>query len=172
MIGYWINNYKYLKSFLKLFFFIIYCYIIIIVDRGVRMKKFLVLILFMVIFISGCGKRTTYDEISYNEFKKLVENKESFPLVIGSSTCSACSMFRPTMEAFIKKYNIDVKYIDISKLSEDENGEFSSNIGFKSTPTTVFFVDGKQTSVYDRIVGSETMTSVVESYKRMGYIGG
>ena len=136
------------------------------------MKKFLVLILFMVIFISGCGKRTTYDEISYNEFKKLVENKESFPLVIGSSTCSACSMFRPTMEAFIKKYNIDVKYIDISKLSEDENGEFSSTIGFKSTPTTVFFVDGKQTSVYDRIVGSEDLNSVISAYKRMGYIGG
>lgn len=136
------------------------------------MKKFLVLILFMVIFISGCGKKTTYDEISYSEFKKLVENKESFPLVIGSSTCSACSLFRPTMEAFIKKYNIDVKYIDISKLSENENGEFSSIIGFKSTPTTVFFVDGEQTSVYDRIVGSEDLNNVISAYKRMGYIGG
>ncbi len=136
------------------------------------MKKFLVLILFMVIFISGCGKRTTYDEISYNEFKKLVENKESFPLVIGSSTCSACSLFRPTMEAFIKKYDIDVKYIDISKLSEDENNEFTTIIGFKSTPTTVFFKDGEQTSVYDRIVGSEDMNTVISSYKRMGYIGG
>lgn len=136
------------------------------------MKKFLVLILFMVIFISGCGKRTTYDEISYSEFKKLIENKESFPLVIGSSTCSACTLFRPTMEAFIKKYNIDVKYIDISKLSEDDNGELSSIIGFKSTPTTVFFKNGEQTSAYYRIVGSEDMNGVIEAYKRMGYIGG
>lgn len=135
------------------------------------MKKFLVLILFMVIFISGC-KRTTYDEISYNDFKKLVENKESFPLVIGSSTCSACSMFRPTMEAFIKKYNIDVKYIDISKLSEDDNKEFATIIGFQSTPTTVFFVDGEQTSAHDRIVGSEDLNGVIFAYKRMGYIGG
>lgn len=137
------------------------------------MKKFIVLILFVLVFISGCGsKRTTYDEISYSDFKKLVESKESFPLVIGSSTCSACSLFRPTMEAFIKKYNIDVKYIDISKLSEDENSEFASIIGFKSTPTTIFFKDGEQTSTYYRIVGSEDMTGVVEAYKRMGYIGG
>ena len=136
------------------------------------MKKVLILVLFMLVFISGCGRRTTYDEISYKEFKKLVEKKESFPLVIGSSTCSACSMFRPTMEAFITKYNIDVKYIDISKLTEDENGEFSSMVGFKSTPTTIFYVDGEQTSTYYRIVGSEDMNTVIEAYKRMGYIGG
>lgn len=136
------------------------------------MKKFLILVLFVIIFISGCGRRSTYDEISYKEFKKMVENKESFPLVIGSSTCSACSMFRPTMEAFIVKYNIDVKYIDISKLSEEDNNEFASIIGFKSTPTTVFFKDGEQTSVYDRIVGSEDLNVVISAYKRMGYIGG
>ena len=136
------------------------------------MKKFLVLILFVLIFISGCGKRTTYDEISYKEFKKLVAKKKTFPLVIGSSTCSACSMFKPTMEAFITKYNIDVKYIDISKLSEDESGEFSSVVGFKSTPTTIFYENGEQTSAYYRIVGSEDMNGVVEAYKRMGYIGG
>lgn len=136
------------------------------------MKKFFVLVLFVVIFISGCGKRVTYNEISYSDFKLLIDNKESFPLVIGSSTCSACSLFRPTMEAFIKKYNIDVKYIDISKLSEDDNNELSSIIGYKSTPTTVFFKEGEQTSVYDRIVGSEDLNGVITAYKRMGYIGG
>ena len=136
------------------------------------MKKFLVLILFVLIFISGCGKRTTYDEISYKEFNELVENKKSFPLVIGSSTCSACSLFRPTMEAFISKYNIDVKYIDISKLSEDESNYLMSYVRFKSTPTTIFFEGGKQTSTVYRIVGSASMDEVVSAYKRMGYIGG
>ena len=137
------------------------------------MKKFLVIFLFFLIFITGCGsRRTTYDEISYSDFKLLIENKESFPLVIGSSTCSACSMFKPTMEAFISKYNVLVKYIDISKLSEDEYNEFSVLIGFKSTPTTIFFKDGEQTSNYFRIIGSVDLSSVVDAYKRMGYIGG
>lgn len=136
------------------------------------MKKFMILLFLMLIFVVGCGKRTTYDEISYKEFNELVENKKSFPLVIGSSTCSACSLFRPTMEAFISKYNIDVKYIDISKLSEDESNYLMSYVGFKSTPTTIFFEDGKQTSTVYRIVGSVSMDEVVSAYKRMGYIGG
>ena len=137
------------------------------------MKKFLVILFFSLIFITGCGnKRTTYNEISYSDYKMMVENKESFPLVIGSSTCSACSMFKPTMEVFISKYNIDVKYIDISKLSDEEYKEFSVLVGFKSTPTTVFYKDGEQSSSYFRIVGSAGLSSVVDAYKRMGYIGG
>ena len=139
------------------------------------MKKVLIfLFLIGAIFVTGCGKKefTTYHEIDYAEFNKMVENNESFPLVIGSSTCSACSLFKPTMESFISKYQIEVFYIDISKLSEDDYNFFKSTIGFSSTPTTIFFEDGNQTSVYYRIVGSESFSGVVEAYKRMGYIGG
>jgi predicted bacteriocin transport accessory protein len=137
------------------------------------MKKFLVIFLFALFFITGCGnkKYTTYDEISFNDYKSMIDNKESFPMVIGSSTCSACSLFKPTMETFIKKYNIDVKYVDISKLSEEDGNEFSSLVGFKSTPTTVFVKDGKLVSYYYWIIGSDSLNGVVDAYKRMGYIG-
>ena len=137
------------------------------------MKKFLVIFLFALFFITGCGnkKYTTYDEISFNDYKSMIDNKESFPLVIGSSTCSACSMFKPTMESFISKYQIDVRYVDISKLSEDDYKAFMTLVGVTSTPTTIFFKDGKQTSVYYRIVGSESFDGVVNAYKRMGYLG-
>ena len=138
------------------------------------MKKFLILLSFVVIFVTGCGskKYTTYDEISYSDYKEMISNKETFPLVIGRTGCSACELFKPTMEAFISKYDIDVKYIDISKLSDEENNEFSSLVGFNSTPTTIFFKDGEQTSTYYRIVGSDTLDNVVKAYKRMGYVGG
>lgn len=137
------------------------------------MKKILFIVLSLFL-LTACGSKkfTTYHEISYSEFKELVSSKESFPLVLGSSVCSACSMFKPTMESFISQYQIDVRYIDISKLSVDEKNELSSSLGFKSTPTTIFFKDGEQTSVYYRIVGSETYDNVVKAYKRMGYIGG
>ena len=101
----------------------------------------------------------------------MVANKESFPLVVGSSTCSACSLFRPTMESFISDYQIDVRYVDISKLSQDEANSFLSIVGITSTPTTVFYKDGEQTSVYFRLVGNKSSDDVVKAYKRMGYIG-
>jgi len=127
----------------------------------------------MTLLLTGCGskKLSTYTEISYDEFNNMVNDKKSFPLVIGSSTCSACSVFKPTMESFIKKYQVEVFYIDLSKLSEDDSNNLNSVINFKSTPTTVFFKDGLQTSVYYRLVGSESFSNVVDAYKRMGYIG-
>ena len=138
------------------------------------MKKFLVVFIgVMMLFCTGCSKKLSgYTEISYDDYKKLVENKESFPLVIGSSTCSACSMFKPTMESFIKKYQVEVKYIDLSKLSDEDRQSLGSIVNFKSTPTTVFYKDGEQTSVYHRIVGSVGLSDVVDAYKKMGYIEG
>ena len=130
--------------------------------------------IFCLLCFAGCGsnKLSGYDEIGYDDYRRLIDDKESFPLVIGSSTCSACSLFKPTMESFIKKYQVDVKYIDLSKLSEAEKNSLGSIINFQSTPTTVFFENGEQTSVYYRIVGSESLNNVVSAYKKMGYIKG
>ena len=139
------------------------------------MKKItLCLMLVVVFFLSGCDskKLNTYQEISYQEYTDMMDRDESFPLVIGSSTCSACSMFKGTMESFIKKYQIVVYYIDISKLSEDDLNLLKSEVNFSSTPTTIFVENGKHTSVYYRIVGADAMSGVVSAYTRMGYIKG
>ena len=139
------------------------------------MKKLIYCFVFsMILVFTGCskGNLSTYHEISYKEYSEMIENKESFPLVIGSSTCSACSLFKPTMESFIKKYQVDVRYIDLSKLTEEEKNMLGSDLNFQSTPTTIFFEDGKQTSVYYRIVGSESLSGVINAYKKMGYIEG
>lgn len=126
-----------------------------------------------VLFLTGCSKKmTTYHEISYNEYIDMLDRKETFPLVIGSSTCSACSVFKVTMEGFIKKYQVEVFYIDISKLSEDDLNKLKSDVTFTSTPTTIFIENGKHTSVYFRIVGSESLSGVLSRYKKMGYIKG
>lgn len=139
------------------------------------MKK-IILLLFIVNFfvLTGCDNKkfTTYETIDYNEYVKLMENDETFSLVIGSSTCSACSLYKSTMDKFISKYNINVKYIDISKLSEDEYKLLRSEINFSSTPTTIFVENGNHTSVYDRIVGAESISNVVSRFTKMGYIKG
>lgn len=138
------------------------------------MKKFLCLIMILfVLLISGCSEKklTTYTEISYQDYVNMMENNETFPLVIGSSTCSACAMFKGTMESFISKYQVNVRYIDISKLSEEDYNLLMTEVNFTSTPTTIFIKDGKHTSVYQRIVGAESISNVVNTYKKMGYIG-
>lgn len=134
------------------------------------MKKIFVLLIgFSMLFLTGCG-RTGYDEISYDQLQELLDDKESFPLVIASATCSACNSYRPTMEKFIKEYNVDVKYIDLDKLTDKEESELMSEFPISGTPTTVFVTKGTEKDTYNRIVGNKKISETEEAYRENGYI--
>ena len=124
----------------------------------------------MTLFLTGCGNKiTTYDEIDYNEYSSLIEAKEDFVLYIGSATCSHCLSFKPTLEKIIEKYQLDVKYIDISKLTDTEYEVLKNKTKLQGTPTVVFIEDGVvQTS--PKIVGAVDYTVAVEKFKESGYI--
>ena len=136
------------------------------------MKKVLCLVL--LILLTGCGnKLTTYKEINYKELENKLDNKESFVLFIGSSTCSHCKAFKTTIDSVIKKYQVEVFYIDVYELSEDEKNAMNSKIQFKYTPTTIFIEKGVASSAINkRIVGESSYDKVVKKFKSNGYIGG
>ena len=134
-------------------------------------KKILFIIMIALLFVAtGCGNETTYHEVSYDELNKMIEKKESFVLVIGSETCSACESYRPTMEKIITNYNIRINYINVYQLSQEEKAGLLKNVYYANTPTTVYFEKGVATETYNRIVGAATYDTVVESLKKNGYI--
>lgn len=136
------------------------------------MKKILIsgLLLFCLL-ISGCSLNLDgYTEISYNKLMKKIENGETFPLVIGSSDCSACANYEITMNSFIKKNQVEVFMIDLLELSDEEYNNLKTETSFSGTPTTVFYKDGKLTSFYNRIDGSESMSAVEDYFRSNGYI--
>ncbi len=139
-----------------------------------NMKKIIIVLMAMIssiILFSGCNKKLIgYTEISYSEFNKLKEENKTFPLVIGSATCSACSMYKPVMEQFISDYQVEVFYIDLSKLSDEDYGKLKAEITFDGTPTTVFYEDGKLTSFYDRITSAVSIDEVISKFKEKNYI--
>ena len=135
------------------------------------MKKLLILCsCIMVIFFTGCGNKiTTYDEIDYSEYTSLIEAEEDFILYIGSSNCSHCLNFKPTLEKIIKEYQLDVKYIDISTLSDKEYAVLQNKTKLQGTPTVVFVEDGVvQTS--PKIQGEVSYTVALEKFKESGYV--
>lgn len=137
------------------------------------MKKVfsLLISIMLLIGISGCStKHNTYTKISYSEFTKMKENKESFPLVIGAATCSACASYEVTMEAFIQKYNVQVYFIDIDTLSDEEKESLRVETNYTSTPTTVFYKEGKVTPSYNRMIGAGDLQSVKTIFTQNGYI--
>jgi predicted bacteriocin transport accessory protein len=141
------------------------------------MKNLKIITIAVVCFLmTGCfGRLTTYKEINYNKFNKMVDNKETFILLIGSSTCSHCLEYKPTLERIIKRYQVKVYYIDISKLSDNDNDSLSNKISFTGTPTVVFFKngvegDGKTSPEYTRIVGNKNYDYSVKKFKSNGFI--
>ena len=136
------------------------------------MKKILCAIAILgIMFLTGCGKYTGYTELNFNELQTKLDNKESFVLVIGSSTCSACAKYEETMKSVIKDNNVEIFFLDLEKLSETEYSKMYSKYVIISTPTTIFIKDGLETSTYDRIIGAASYSDIVSNLKKHGVIG-
>lgn len=135
------------------------------------MKKIL-MILIGVICLTACSdkKIKSYTEITYEEFKQKIENKESFPLFVGSHDCHHCDDYKISLNSFISDYQVDVFYIDVANLEKEEFNEFLTHVNFSSTPTTVFIIDGEEQNVYNRIVGALPYGKIVSKFQKMGYI--
>ena len=136
------------------------------------MKKLLICcLLFLGLIVTGCSSKLDgYTKISYETFKRKIDNQETFPLVIGSSECSACANYEIIMERFIRDYQVEVFMIDLLELSDKAYDELKTNVSFTGTPTTVFYKDGQLTSYYNRIDGSVTKNVIKEYFKTNGYI--
>lgn len=125
----------------------------------------------LTLFTTACGnKLTTYEEINYPKFNSMIGEKQSFVMFIGSTTCPHCDLYKETLNEVIKKYQVHVYYIDVSKLSSDENNKLKLIANYTGTPTTVFIENGQETSMYDRIDGNKPMDKVIEKLKKKGYI--
>lgn len=135
------------------------------------MKKWLVVTLIGAIFLTGCGRKlTTYQEVDYDKLIQMFEQKESFILFIGSTECSHCDLYKLTLDDVIKKYQVKITYVDVSKLEKEEVSKLKSIVNYTGTPTTAFIENGVETSMYDRIDGNKTIDKVVEKLKKKGYI--
>lgn len=135
------------------------------------MKKILLLLL-CALCLSACSNKkiTNYTEITYAELKQKIENKETFPLFIGSHVCPHCDDYKITLKRFVSNYQVEVFYLDVANMKAEEVYELRTLVNFSSTPTTAFMIDGEEKSTYDRIVGALPYSKVVTKFEKMGYI--
>lgn len=133
----------------------------------------IIIVALIAIIIYGIYKlmpSKSYTEISYSEYQEMINNKEDFILYIGSSQCSHCIEFKPTIEKVINDYDLDIKYINIYELSTKEYEVLKNKTKIQGTPTIVFIEDGIAKSGDNKIEGSKDYNSVVSKLKENGYI--
>lgn len=139
-------------------------------------KKVTILVSICIVILVGAfitdmvlGK-SYFNEIKYKEVIEKIENDESFILVVSQTTCSHCTSYKPKIEKVANKYKINIYYIDVDLLSEEEDKEFSSYISYDGTPATIFIKNGEETSVATRINGDASTEKIERKLKSNGFI--
>jgi len=133
--------------------------------------KILSILLLMLLIFTGCNQKEKYlIEISYDEFKEKIENKETFFIEVMQDSCSYCQVFTPKLEEVLNEYKITGYKLNISTMSEEEYNEFSLAFGKDGTPTTIFLTEGKELSKMQRIQGNVSKQKIITKLKGNGYI--
>lgn len=133
-----------------------------------KLIKFSILMVIL-LFITGCGK-DYMKEISYKEYKELLDSKETFILEIMRTDCSACISFKPKITNVANDYKVEVKFINTDHITEDEKNTLFSETGVTGTPTVIFYKNGVEETVSSRINGSVSKDRIISKFKTNGFI--
>ena len=139
-------------------------------------KLFIIIITTLILIISfllinkiSNSNKGALKPISFKEIKEKIKNKEDFILIVSQSTCSHCASYKPKVKQITKKYGIIVYYIDIDLEKEEEKAIKELNLP-QSTPMTLFYIKGKETSILNRLEGDLGTEKVINQFKKLGFI--
>lgn len=130
----------------------------------------IVLIIAIMYFFGFFEKKNYCTEISLNQLEEKMNNKETFIIFFGSTTCSHCKDFQPTLNQVIKDYDVTIYYLNVHNLSKEENNELLNLINYGSSTPQLYFVKDGEYSQYNKLSGARSYKEVVEKLKKNGYI--
>lgn len=71
---------------------------------------------------------------------------------IGADWCEPCNVMQPSIDALMKKYNVEGSNVSVTAIDIAANPEFVKKYEIRSIPTTLFMSDGnvllKKVGVY------------------------
>lgn len=93
-------------------------------------------------------------KVDYKTFKEMIENKESFVIVISQTSCGHCITYKPIFDEALRENNIKGYELDLQVTSQHDRTEFLDTYPVEGTPTTMIFTNG--------ILEEEMLVSVQE----------
>ena len=114
-------------------------------------------------------------QITYDEYKTMVDNGDAFIVVIERDGCSYCTMYMPIVEEVAKEKKIPLYFIDIADLSSEEmnklettNDYLRKNSSKWGTPTTLFMLGDRVLDTIGGYVEKESVLSFLDGKVVMG----
>ena len=113
------------------------------------------------------------NQISYSDYKKLVDDNESFIVIIERAGCSFCQMYMPIVEEVAKEKKVSILYIDTDTLTEEEYNELSTTNAYLKrnkwgTPTTLFMLGDRVLDSIGGYVEKATFESFIDGRVVLG----
>jgi thiol-disulfide isomerase/thioredoxin len=108
------------------------------------------------------------EQLSFKNFKRKIEKKESFVILISQTTCYHCIAFKPTYNEVFKKNNTVGYELDLLTLTQDERLEFVNMLEIDGTPTTLIYIDGVVQK--EKKIGVITETDLTNYLSKYGFI--
>ncbi len=135
------------------------------------MKKILLLLATLAIFLTACATSAGPTKIKAKEMIKLLDNKETLVVYVGSSKCSACQAYKPVVAELIKNYKSKVYYVETdSDITADLTALLEKHLGdVQYTPTTFIFKEGV---LLDSKVGALGYLALKNWFVKYGVITG
>lgn len=131
-------------------------------------KKFLNFFILLIVIILTTGCKNNLNRVEYKDINKMINDKETFILLVTQDSCSHCEEYTPRFKNILKKNNITAYNLNITYIDEKDYNDFKNKYDFKGTPTTMFFVKGEE-AITARIIGAVNDSKIESSLKSQGY---
>lgn len=145
------------------------------------MKKIGLIILSIgILFFTGCGNSLydkykavnkgnykTYQNITYDEYVKKIDDKDTFILFIWQTGCSHCEDFEPKLNEIIKYYGLEIYGLNLKDLDEEQYAKLKNKTFVTGTPATVYFKDGAYES---KLVGDKSEEEIIKFLVDSNYL--
>ena len=138
--------------------------------------KIIILVIICIAVLTGAFivdrvlNKSYLKELKFDELIEKIDNDETFMFLISQTQCAHCISFKPKLSDIAKEYKLDIYYIDVDLLTDEEKSTLKSYVNFDSTPVTVFIKSGEETSAATRIVGDAKKDRIIMKLKSNGFI--
>lgn len=138
---------------------------------GISIVLFVAIVVILIIGHVNAHEPGELVQIDYVKLLEMVDEEEDFVLVVSQSTCSHCATYKPKLKKIAEEYGLDIFYIDYDVEKDGVQEEFLEEFHLSgATPMTLFFENGKEKSLLNRLEGDFSIPRVLEKLEKMGFI--
>lgn len=112
-------------------------------------------------------------QITYDEYKTMVENGDAFIVIIERAGCGYCVQYMPIIEDVVNEKKISIHYIDTDTLTTEEMNLLSTTNNYLKknnwgTPTTLFMLGDRVLDSIGGYVDKDTVLAFLNDKVVMG----